>query len=206
MPLRRLSALNFRNIKVNRVIRLLTYSDILLLSGWGLINPILAVFFADQIEGGDVKVAGIAVMVFFLVKSLLQIPLARVIDLKKGELDDYWWMLAGTILIAVAPFLFLWATLPWHVYLIQVVHGIGGALSYPTWLAIFTRHIDKHEEGLEWSIYYTTTDMGAAITAGAGGYMASLFGYDLVFLVVGIASVIGTLFLLGVKQYMRKTS
>ena len=89
MSLRRLTALNFKNIKINQVIRLLTYSDILLLSGWGLINPILAVFFADKIEGGDVTVAGLAIMVFFLTKSLLQIPLARKIDLQRGEFDDY---------------------------------------------------------------------------------------------------------------------
>ena len=206
MALRRLTALNFKNITINRVIRLLTYSDILLLSGWGLINPIMAVFFADNIEGGDVKVAGLAIMVFFLVKSLLQIPLARIIDLTKGELDDYWWMLIGTFLISISPFFFIWASLPWHVYVIQVIHGVGGALSYPTWLAIFTRHIDKHEEGLEWSIYYTTTDLGAALTAGAGGYLASLLGYDALFYVVGVLSIIGTLFLFGVKGHLRKTS
>jgi MFS family permease len=204
--MRRITALNFKNVKINPVIRFLTYSDILLLSGWGLVNPIIAVFFADHIEGGSVRVAGLAIMIYFLVKSIIQIPLARVIDLKKGEEDDYWWMLWGTLLIAIAPFLFIWASVPWHVYAIQVVHGIGGALSYPTYLAIFTRHIDKHEEGLEWSIYYTTTDLGAALTAGLGGYLVSLVGYDLVFYAVGVASVVGTLFLLGVKKYLKKTT
>jgi hypothetical protein len=206
MHVLRLSALNFKNVKVNSVIRTLTYSDILLLSGWGLINPILAVFFADKIEGGDVRVAGLAIMVFFLVKSTIQIPLARIIDLKKGENDDFWWMVVGTFLISVTPFLFIWASLPIHVYIIQAIHGIGAAFSFPTWLAIFTRHIDKHEEGLEWSIYYTTTDLGAAITAGAGGYLVSLLGYDLVFYFVGVLSIVGTLFLFGVRNHLRSTS
>lgn len=33
------------SLKISRVVQFLTYSDIMMLSGWGLINPILAVFY-----------------------------------------------------------------------------------------------------------------------------------------------------------------
>lgn len=87
-----------------------------MLSGWGLINPILAVFFTEQIIGGSVAVAGLASTVYFFTKSIFQIPIARAIDLKKGEWDDFWVMVLGSLLITAAPFLFIFARLPWHIY------------------------------------------------------------------------------------------
>lgn len=194
----------FTGLKVNEVIRFLTFSDILMLSGWGLISPIIAVFFAEQIEGGGVALAGLAAMAYFLTKSVLQIPVARFIDLKKGEWDDYWTMITGSLIIATAAFLYIFASLPWHVLAIQMLYGIGGALSYPSWLAIFTRHIDKHEEGFEWSLYFSATDVGAAIAGGLGGLLAATFGYGLVFAIVGVMSLSGTLMLAGIMRDVKR--
>lgn len=185
----------FNHVKINDIIQVLTYSDVLLLSGWGLVNPILAVFITDQIQGGTLILAGTASTVYLLVKSVLQVPIARYIDIKRGEWDDYWLMMLGTAFIALSAFLFIFARYPWHVIAIQVLTGIGGALSYPTWQAIFTRHIDNREEGLEWSLYYTATDLGAAFSAALGAFIAEIFGYQSLFVVVGIMSVAGTLLL-----------
>ena len=79
----------FYGLKVNKIIEYLTISDIVLLSGWGMVTPIIAVFFAENIVGGRVALAGLASTVYFLTKSILQLPFARYIDKKKGEWDDY---------------------------------------------------------------------------------------------------------------------
>lgn len=199
-----MKGLLFKDVVVNPVIRFLTYSDILMMSGWGLIAPIMAVFITDQVPGGNVEVAGLASTIYFLIKSFLQIPVARYIDKKKGENDDFAVMILGSMIITISAFLFIFVQSVWQLYAVQVLYGIGGALSYPSWLALFTRHIDKHEEGLEWSLYYTTTDLGAALTAGLGGFIASSFGYEWVFVSVGISSLFGTLFLYGTRHYLYK--
>lgn len=196
----------FVGLKVNKVIEFLTLSDILMMSGWGLITPIIAVFFTEQIEGGSVALAGLASTAYFFVKSVLQIPVARYIDERKGEWDDFWVMIAGSLIISLSPFLYIFINLPWQVIAVQVFYGIGGVLSYPAWLAIFTRHVDTGKEGYEWSIYYTTTDLGAAFTAGLGGLLAANFGYDFVFLAVGILSIFGTIFLAGITRKLKKRS
>ncbi|MFH1561625.1 MAG: MFS transporter [Patescibacteria group bacterium] len=193
-----------KGININRVIQFMTYSDVAMMGGWGLINPILAVFFTDQIIGGSIVVAGLATAVYFVTKSILQIPIARYVDLKRGEQDDFWIMIAGSLLITLSAFLFIGAKYPWHIYLIQFLSGVGGALSYPTWLAIFTRHIDRCEEGLEWSLYYTAVDLGSALAAGLGGVLVSQFGYQTVFLLVGLTSFLGTLFLAGIARNIKK--
>ena len=193
-----------KKFDINKVVQFLTYSDILMMSGWGLVMPIISVFFSDQIQGGDVKFAGLASTVYFVVKSVVQIPVARMIDKHRGEKDDFWVMIAGSLIISLSAFLYMFARTTWQIYGIQVLYGLGGALSYPTWLAIFTRHVDKNKEGLEWSLYYTTTDLGAALTAGLGGLLAVSFGYQMLFWLVGVSSLAGTMFLVGIREEMRK--
>lgn len=196
----------FFDFRINEVIKFLTYSDLLILSGWGIVNPILAVFFTEKIEGGSVVLAGFATTAYLLVKSVLQIPVARFIDLRKGEWDDYWVMIIGASITSVVAFLYIIISLPWHVIVVQIVAGVGAALSFPAWQAIFTRHVDEKQEGSEWSLYFTATDIGGALAAGLGGFMAASMGYDSVFLLVGILSLCGTLFLAGVTRKLRKTS
>lgn len=200
----KMKATLFKDITVSPVIKFLTYSDILMMSGWGLISPILSVFITDQIPGGTVEVAGLASTIYFLVKSFLQIPVARYIDKRKGENDDFNTMILGSLVITLSAFLYIFVKTPAQLYLVQALYGIGGALSYPSWLALFTRHVDKNEEGLEWSLYYTTTDLGAALAAGLGGFIAASFGYGYVFLSVGISSLLGTAFLYGIRGYLWK--
>ncbi|MBU3957334.1 MFS transporter [Patescibacteria group bacterium] len=183
------------NISINKVIRFLTLSDILMLSGWGLINPIFAVFVTDQIQGGNVEMAGLAITVFLLTKSLVQMPIAWLIDKKRGEIDDFWVMIIGSLIISLSAFLFIFANNIFHVLLIQVISGFGSALSYPSWLAIFTRHLDTHKEGFEWSLYFTATDLGGALVAGLGGVIANYLGFQPLFLLVGLLSFLGTAFL-----------
>lgn len=167
----------------------------MLMGGWGLVMPILAIFFNDKIKGGGVELAGLAMTVYYLVKSVAQIPIAKVIDGHRGEQDDFWLMVAGSFLTGLAAYLYMYASLPWHVYAIQVVHGLGGALCYPTWMAIFTRHVDKHREGWEWTFYYTTTDVGTALAAGLGGLLVAAYGYDVLFWVVGTCCMVGVFLL-----------
>lgn len=189
---------------INRVIQFLTYSDIMMMSGWGLVSPILAVYFTDNIIGGSVAVAGLASTIYFLVKSVAQIPVARWADRRRGEKDDYWIMILGSILITCTAFAYVWVRYPWQLYVVQVIYGLGGALSFPSWLAIFTRHVDKHKEGFEWSLYYSATDIGAALAAGLGGLIVEEIGFLPLFYVVGIMSTVGTLFLMGTVRGLRK--
>lgn len=183
------------DFSVNKVIRFLTLSDILMLSGWGLVNPIFAVFITNQIQGGNVEIAGLAIATSLLTKSLVQLPVARLIDRKKGEIDDFWLMILGSLIISSSAFFYIFANNVFHVLLIQVINGFGSALSYPSWLAIFTRHLDTHKEGFEWSLYFTATDLGGALVASLGGAIANYLGFQPLFLLVGLLALLGTAFL-----------
>lgn len=176
---------------INKIIRVLVLGDIMFFSAFGLIGPIFAIFVTSQIPGATVATVGFAATINLLVRALLQMPVARYIDHHKGEKDDFKFMVTGSTLISIVPFAYLFVTAPWHLYLAQVVLGIGGALANPGWYAIFTRHIDKGKEGTEWTLENVGVGLAAAGAATIGGVLAQRFGFHNLFLIVGILSLIG---------------
>jgi len=197
----------FTSSKINKIILYLTYSDILLISSWGLISPIIAVFFTDNIPGADIVTAGVASTIFFITRSILQIPVAKYIDTVKGEKDNYTATLFGTFIVAIIPFFYMMISSVTQLYLIQILYGIGSAVCNTGWLTIFTKHLDKDKEGLEWSFYNTTTDLGSALTASIGGFLAYKVGFTNLFFLVGVINLIGFLFIFFLKgSFLKRKS
>ncbi|MFC1625314.1 MFS transporter [Patescibacteria group bacterium] len=189
--------------KINIVIRILTVSDVIIISSFGLISPIFAIFVTNTVKGGSVAVAGLAAGIYLITRSIFQIPLGILIDKIKGEKDDFWAMLIGSILFSIIPLFYLIISTPLHLYVVQFFYGIATAMVIPSWYAIFTRHIDKNYEGVEWGAYQTFVDLGAAGTAFLGGFLAQKFGFPPLFILVSFVSLIGSLFLLGVRKNMK---
>src|SRR3989338_3462087 len=188
---------------MNPVVRFLIISDTVLMGAAGLLGPIFALFITDFIRGGNEAVAGLAAGVYLLTKSVLQIPIAHFIDRVRGERDDFWLMFIFTVAIAVIPLLYLLIDTPLQLYFVQLVLGLFTAFTFPTYMAIFTRHIDKTKEGTEWGVYFTLTDLVGAALAALGGYIAVTEGFPTLIIVVVILSLVGALLLWPIKPYIR---
>lgn len=189
---------------MNPVVRFLIISDTVFMGAAGLLGPIFALFIEDYIVGGDESVAGLAAAIYLLTKSVLQIPVAHLIDKVRGEKDDFWLMVIFTFLTGLAPLLYLFIATPMELYIVQFVLGIFTAFTFPTYMALFTRHIDKAKEGTEWGIYFTLTDLTSATLAGLGGFIAAKMGFPTLIFAVVIISVIGALLLLPIRPYIKK--
>ena len=172
-------------MKINKVIKILITSDIFLNSGWGLLAPVFAIFILQNIQGGNAKVAGFAAMTYWIVKSSLQIPIGKYLDKNHGEKDDLYFLILGTILVGFVPFGYLVSSLPWHIYLCQILQAVGMAMVIPPWDAIFTRHIDKGKEAFEWGLESTTLGFSAGIAGAIGGLLVAFVGFKIVFIMVG---------------------
>lgn len=179
--------------KINRIVKYLILSDLAFWSGWGLITPIFAIFIVEKIEGGSIVVIGIASAIFWILRSILRVPMGLFLDKNYGEKDDFWFIVFGFLMAGLVPFGFLLASLPWHIYLLQAFYGLGIALNTSGWAAIFTRHIDKGKEATEWGLDGTAVGLGVGIAGAIGGFMVSKFGFEPVFIVVGILGIIGGL-------------
>ncbi|MFH1711690.1 MAG: MFS transporter [Patescibacteria group bacterium] len=189
-------------LEMNPVIRFLILSDVVWGSSIGLLGPIFALFIVDFIDGGDAAVAGIAAAIYLVTKSLAQIPSATIIDKIRGERDDFWILFIFSILAALTPLCYLLVHTPMQLYFIQFIYGIFIAFTFPSYMAIFTRHIDRNKEGTEWGIYFTLVDLGSAVTASIGGAIAILAGYQSLIYVVVLVSVIGVLMIYPIKSHL----
>jgi len=190
---------------VNKVVRHIIYWDLLFNSAWGLLSPIFAVFLVEKITinaAKGVEVAGFAALIYWIFKSFLQIPIGVYLDKNHGEKDDFWFMTAGTILAGLVPFGFLFATLPEHIYLLQIVYAIAMSMLIPSSYAIFTRHIDKGKEAYEWSLDSTVLGFGVGITGALGGIIAGKFGFGTVFILTGLINLCSGFFLITIRHHM----
>jgi len=185
---------------INKVIKILILSDLFLMAGWGMVIPILAIFIIDKIQGGNVQVAGIAIGVYWLGKSIIQIPVARYLDRTGGEKDDYYALIGGTLLASLVPLGFIFATLPWHMYLLQGINALGMAFAIPAWAAIFTRHIDKNQTAFSWSLDSSALGIGAGVAGIVGGTVAKIFGFTPLFIGVSIFGIISALLFLLIQK------
>jgi len=188
------------NFKVNRIVKYLILSDLFFWTGWGLINPIFAIFIVQKIAGGSAFVAGMAAAIYWILKSALRVPVGVFLDKCPGEKDDYFFLVVGLSISATVSFGFIFATQPWHIYLLQSVYAVGMALTLSGWQAIFTRHIDKGREATEWALDAMGLGFGTGIAGAIGGWVVTSFGFEVLFAGVGLLGIISVIFLFGFKD------
>jgi MFS family permease len=185
------------------VVRFLVLSDIVIQAAGSLLGPIFALFILDFIDGGSPAVAGIAATIFLITKSVAQMPVATFIDKIRGEKDDFALLFWGSIITALLPLLYLVISTPLELYAVQFLYGLLIALTFPSYMAVFTRHIDKHKEGTNWGVYFTLTDLSSAIAAAVGGVMAETIGYQWLIIIVAGVTLFGALLLYPIKPYLK---
>ena len=175
-------------LNISRIIRLFIVSDLFLWGGWGLIAPIFAVFVVDEVPGATLITVGVGTAIYWIVKSIIQIPVARFLDRTDGERDDFYTLLLGLVLAGFVAFGFVFVTAPWHIYLMQLFQAIAFGLYIPAWYSMFSRHLDRGRYAIEWSLDSSGIGVGAGIAGLVGGSLALAVGFKLVFVLAGIFS------------------
>src|SRR4030043_949000 len=183
-------------LSMNRTLGLLIVSDIFVLTGFGLVAPILAIFINDNLVGGSIFSAGLASTIFLLTHSLVQIFFSY----KFKPKDRLWMLRLGTLIIALVPLGYILSTHIYHIYAVEFVYGIGAAFAYPAWSSLFTAHLEKGKRGFQYSVYSSSVGIGTAITAGVGAWLAEKTSFQLVFILTGIIAVAGLLFLFRIEK------
>lgn len=180
--------IDIKNFRINRIIRYLVLSDILLLGGWGLMAPIFSIFIIEKIPGATLVTVGIETAIYWTLKSILQLPIALYLDKNKGEKDDFYALLIGLVLAGFAAFSFtLVRSIP-ALYTVAVLQAAAFSLYIPSWNAIFSRHLDREQFALEWSLNSTSMGLASGFSAVLGGTVAKLLGFNAIFVLASIFS------------------
>ena len=182
-------------LDVNKVVKYFILSDLTFLAGWGLLDPLFAVFVTKNIAGATVMTVGIMAAIYWIVKSTMQIPISIYLDKNDGEKDDFYALVVGLLLAAMVLFSFMAATEVWHLYLIQTFKAIAFALYVPAWTAILSRHLDKEKVAFEWALASTSAGFAIGVTGLVSGWLASM-GFNLIFLIGGFLGLSSAVFLI----------
>lgn len=176
------------DIKINRVTRYFIYSDLLLFSGWGLVAPVFSIFIIQKIQDADLIVVGIATTIYWVVRSVIQVPLGDFLDRSGREKFPLYTLLLGLVLSSVSAFSFVIIDSIGELYLAQFLHGVGIAFYATAWTPIFTKHLDKEKVSLEWALDSSAVGFASGVTGFLGGYIADLFGFEYIFIFASILS------------------
>lgn len=185
---------------INPIIRDMIFSDFFILSAFGIYGPIFAIYIIGQINGGTAIVVGLATAAYWITRSLLQLPISNALDRLGSERADFAALIIGSFLFSIVPFLFIFATQPWHIYVLQAIYGVGDSLAASTYLAVFSHHLDRRRENFEWGTRSVLVGVGTAVAAVLGGELADHFGFAAIFLLTGVLAIIGSILLIYARR------
>lgn len=191
---------NLKELTINRVIRYFILSDLLFWGGWGLVTPIFALFIVGHVPGATVFTVGLADALYWLVKSVFQIPVALFLDRRGKDHLDLHILIIGLMLAGFVAMSFPLIPNAGFLYVLMILQGIAYGLYTPAWSAVFSRHLDKSHYAFDWSLDSTTIGISSGIAALIGGAIASVFGFEAVFVLTGFFSFFSGLLLLSVPD------
>lgn len=192
---------------VNRIVKFFILSDLILWSGWGFIDPLFSIFVVEEIAGATLVSVGILAAIYWIAKGFLQIPISIFLDKTDGERDDFYALILGLLVIGISAFSFALSKAIWQVYLIQFVRAIGFAFYIPAWSAILSRHLDKGHTAFEWALSSSTVSLGIGFAGMVGGSIATVAGFNFLFLFTGLMAILSATVLFFVPDLIlpRKT-
>jgi MFS family permease len=169
--------------------------------------PVIAVFITKTIFGATLATVGISLGIYQIVKALIQIPLAKKLDARAGEEDDYIVIFIGAIIGIIYSFSYLLIRHTAQLYFLEILSGIGDACLMSAYYAIFSHHIDRDSEGFEWSLFSVGIGISAGLGGVIGGFVAQHFGFTFLFVGSGILNIAAAFLLVGLYpsiQILRK--
>ena len=166
--------------------------------------PLMAVFITQNIIGATLATVGIAVAIYAVTKSLIQVPLAKRLDSQAGEKDDFFIIFLGGIIGAIYSFGFLFTHQITQLYILEIISGLGDACTMAAYYAIFSHHIDKNSEGFEWSLFSVGgLGLSSALGGVVGGFVSQRFGFPTVFIAAGLLNIVGVFILILLYPYIK---
>lgn len=171
---------NPSHFKMNPLVSAFILSETFLWSAWYFVIPILAIFVVKDVKGGNIENAAFAFSFYLIVRIIVEIVMARFLD-KSNENLKFTITFIGIVLTSVSYIGFAFSKDMTLLFLSYAIMGIGLGIATPAKNALFITHIDKNKEPTEWSIYDAVTFLGMAFSTAIGGFVATRFGFEFLF-------------------------
>jgi MFS family permease len=173
---------------MRRELKILLLAEAMFALAGGLFGPIYAIF-VEEI-GGDLLAAGGAYAAFALAAGILIFFISRWEDHVRHKEKL---IVAGYLLNCVGFLAYIFIQSPLELFLVQIIFGVGTAVGAPAYDALYSKNLDKGKFTSEWGMWESMQFIVLAIAAGAGGFLATLYGFRFLFILMFLLSVLGLL-------------
>ncbi|MEP7103979.1 MAG: MFS transporter [Candidatus Dojkabacteria bacterium] len=176
---------------LNKVVWLLTLSDIFT---WGLslvINGFIGLYLAQRFGIDAIQMVGIGTAFFYGARVITQIPIGIISDKIKKDKDDITFLFFGNLLMGVPYLFFPSISSPLMFYFLQFIIGFGGAMNLVNWRKLFAANLQSQKEGLSYATYDSVMSFAMLIFSIFAGVLAGIGKdyFDLVMILVGLLTV-----------------
>ncbi|KXK27079.1 MAG: Major Facilitator Superfamily protein [candidate division WS6 bacterium OLB20] len=177
-----------RQLTSNKVIWLLTLSDIFTWGSYYIISTIAGIYLAGRLGVNAVEIIGIGTAVYFVCRAVFQIPVGIITDRLERDRDEVLILAIGSILMGMSFVMYPLIDRPISYFFLQFLFGLGTAMNLNTWRKLFAKNLQKNNEGKEYGMYEVFMSMAIAAFSWVAGLVAGAGGiyFDLVMIAVGI--------------------
>jgi len=168
---------------------ILAAADLVAVSAFGLLLPIFAVFLRDTIPGVTLLNVAVAQAIFLTSKAAFDLLFSTFVHAGNHHKRSWSAVALGYAVMAVVPLGYSLAHNMSHIFLLQIVLGMGVGLVGATWHDLFMASTDSQLHGTVYKIYNTAVAFACAAAAILGGYLAYNFDYQiLLYTLSGLAA------------------
>jgi len=152
----------------------------------GLFGPLYAVFVKEI--GGDLLTAGGAYAAFSLGAGVLIFFLSKWENRIKHQERC---IVAGYVLSCIGFAGYLFVKTPIHLFAVQIILGLGEAVTTPAYDGVYSRFLGKGKFVFEWGMWESMYYIIIGIAALVGGYLANIYGFSILFKIMLGFSILG---------------
>jgi len=80
----------------------------------------------------------------------------------------------------------------YFLFLVQIIIGISEAIYSPAFDSLYSKHLEKRKIGRQWGAWETMNYFSIAIGSGIGGLIANNFGFNALFIIMGLFCLFGS--------------
>lgn len=169
-------------------LKVLLFSDAYLNLALGMIGPIYAIF-VEQI-GGDILDASWAYSAYMFTAGIVMYLLSKWENKHKHKEKL---IVVGYALTSVGCLFYIFVFNQITLLITQVILGLSIAVLNPAFDSTYSHYITKKEEASDWGAWEAMGYVVTAIAAIIGGYVADFLGFRILFIIMFIISLFGTI-------------
>jgi len=177
------------HFQINPLIKAFIIAEMLLWSAWNFVTPIFAIF-ANNIPGGGVEIAASAFSLYLVVRVIFELISGRYLS-NSTEIKKFALTIFGMIIMSMAYIGLSFTRNVAQIFIFYSIIGMGLGIASPAKNSLFSSHLDKNKEAIEWGISDATIFMGMALSSMVGGFIANRYGFSLLFILAAVVNLLG---------------